>query len=97
MPASSRASWAAHWAGVSPSTGQPLGTIQRLVLRVVMSRISIAPFDLRHGRTAYWTFTRGALLLTVLHSSRGQLVLGKRSSPSSTLITQTITIRCHRG
>ncbi|HSS15087.1 MAG TPA: hypothetical protein VLL04_14400, partial [Rhizomicrobium sp.] len=34
-PASSIASWAADWARLSPSTGQPLGRIQRRVERVV--------------------------------------------------------------
>ncbi len=33
----------AESAGVRPSIGQPLGTIQRLVRREVMSRISIPP------------------------------------------------------
>jgi hypothetical protein len=42
MPASSKASRAADFDGLSPLIGQPLGMIQRLDVRVVTRRISSA-------------------------------------------------------
>src|ERR1700734_826270 len=53
-PASSKASRAADLTGLNPLIGHPLGTIQRLVPRVVTKRISNAASWLkRYGRTPY--------------------------------------------
>jgi hypothetical protein len=53
-PASSKASRAADLIGLNPLIGHPLGTIQRLVPRVVTKRISNAASWLkRYGRTPY--------------------------------------------
>ena len=57
-PASSKASRAADLAGLNPLIDHPLGTIQRLVPRVVTNRISNAASWLkRYGRTPYCTRT----------------------------------------
>jgi hypothetical protein len=45
MPASSKASRAADFAGLSPLIGQPLGMIQRLDRRLVTRRISSAALE----------------------------------------------------
>jgi hypothetical protein len=57
-PASSKASRAADLTGLNPLIGHPLGTIQRLVPRVVTKRISNAASWLkRYGRAPYCTRT----------------------------------------
>ena len=57
-PASSNASRAADFGGLSPLIGQPFGMIQRLVRRVVTSRISSAAAGVnRYGSAPYWMRT----------------------------------------
>src|SRR5579871_6716417 len=57
-PASSHASRAADFSGLNPRIGQPLGTIQLRVCRVVRTRISrAANGEKRYGSAPYWMRT----------------------------------------
>jgi hypothetical protein len=62
-PASSKASRAADFGGLSPLIGQPFGMIQRLDVRVVTRRISSAAAGVnRYGSAAYWMRRAGLIL-----------------------------------